>query len=500
MSELRDRRPAQLDALAAPCTSISPAARVTPAAAVRAPHRSMIRNASTAGDTRSVGRRVISSGSSFEQRFGYCRAVIAGDRVYVAGTAPIMPGDADPPAEPYEQMRRCLEIVGNAFDGSRRRLRGRRADPRLPHRRATRTGGDARTRRSVRRGTSCVHGGRLRAARRAVALRARGGGGRRDEADLSGIDHGQGQPLRRRAEAFSTTPSARATRTRSAWRRSTCCSTPRPSTSCSTSTPCSPRSPGHELEPRINPELMQSVLEVDDACLPHARRRRRAAPRASAPSSATSRGRKACASAPPARIRSRSSSGSASRRRTATARSSTSMQYIARRELIFGMHVHVAVDDAEKAIQVVNGLIGHLAELVALSASSPFWRGEPTGLRSSRHMVFAALPRSGPPPRFRELRRLRGGRRPARAHGLHRRLHAHLVGHPAASAARHDRDPDLRRGHAARGRDRDHRATARRSSSTTPSASTRRGDPRRTTASSPPRTSGSPRATGSRRR
>jgi glutamate---cysteine ligase / carboxylate-amine ligase len=77
------------------------------------------------------------------------------------------------------------------------------------------------------------------------------------------------------------------------------------------------------------------------------------------------------------------------------------MQYIARRELIFGMHVHVAVDDAEKAIQIVNALIAHLAELVALSASSPFWRGEPTGLASSRHMVYAALPRSGPPPRFR---------------------------------------------------------------------------------------------------
>jgi carboxylate-amine ligase len=78
------------------------------------------------------------------------------------------------------------------------------------------------------------------------------------------------------------------------------------------------------------------------------------------------------------------------------------LQYIARRELIFGMHVHVAVDDAEKAVQVVNGLIGHLSELVALSANSPFWRGEQTGLRSSRHMVFAAFPRSGPPPRFRD--------------------------------------------------------------------------------------------------
>ena len=78
------------------------------------------------------------------------------------------------------------------------------------------------------------------------------------------------------------------------------------------------------------------------------------------------------------------------------------MQYVARRELIFGMHVHVAVDDAEKAVQIVNGLLPHLAPLLALSASSPFWRGEPTGLASSRQMVFAAFPRSGPPPRFRD--------------------------------------------------------------------------------------------------
>src|SRR4051812_37783619 len=78
------------------------------------------------------------------------------------------------------------------------------------------------------------------------------------------------------------------------------------------------------------------------------------------------------------------------------------MQYVARGELIFGMHVHVAVDDPEKAIQVVNGLLPQLGPLLALSASSPFWRGEPTGLRSSRQMVFAAFPRSGPPPRFKD--------------------------------------------------------------------------------------------------
>ncbi|MDQ3894512.1 MAG: carboxylate-amine ligase [Actinomycetota bacterium] len=78
------------------------------------------------------------------------------------------------------------------------------------------------------------------------------------------------------------------------------------------------------------------------------------------------------------------------------------LQYVARRELIFGLHVHVAVDDPEKAIQVVNGLLVDLPGLLALSASSPFWRGEATGFASSRQVVFAAFPRSGPPPRFRD--------------------------------------------------------------------------------------------------
>jgi glutamate---cysteine ligase / carboxylate-amine ligase len=78
------------------------------------------------------------------------------------------------------------------------------------------------------------------------------------------------------------------------------------------------------------------------------------------------------------------------------------LQYIARRELIFGLHIHVAVDEQEKAIQVTNALLLHLPEFLALSASSPFWRGEATGLSSSRQMVFAAFPRSGPPPRFRD--------------------------------------------------------------------------------------------------
>jgi glutamate---cysteine ligase / carboxylate-amine ligase len=78
------------------------------------------------------------------------------------------------------------------------------------------------------------------------------------------------------------------------------------------------------------------------------------------------------------------------------------LQYVARRELIFGLHIHVAVDDPEKAIKVTSALLLHLPDFLALSASSPFWRGETTGLASSRQMVFAAFPRSGPPPRFHD--------------------------------------------------------------------------------------------------
>src|SRR5919106_3666653 len=48
------------------------------------------------------------------------------------------------------------------------------------------------------------------------------------------------------------------------------------------------------------------------------------------------------------------------------------LQYVARRELIFGLHVHVAVDDPDKAIQVVNGLLVEVPPLLALSANSPF--------------------------------------------------------------------------------------------------------------------------------
>jgi glutamate---cysteine ligase / carboxylate-amine ligase len=158
---------------------------------------------------------------------------------------------------------------------------------------------------------------------------------------------------------------------------------------------------GHELEPRINAELMQSVLEVaTPVCrTPADVAEQLRSLRGYVSDVARERGmRVGSAGTHPFSLFERQRITAKDRYRAMVDR----MQYIARRELIFGLHVHVAVDDPEKAIQVVNGLIVHLGELVALSASSPFWRGEPTGLSSSRHMVYAALPRSGPPPRFRD--------------------------------------------------------------------------------------------------
>jgi carboxylate-amine ligase len=76
------------------------------------------------------------------------------------------------------------------------------------------------------------------------------------------------------------------------------------------------------------------------------------------------------------------------------------MQWVAERELIFGLHVHVGMESADQAIHVANALRTWLPELLALSANSPFWHGRDTGLASARSKVFDTFPRSGLPPAF----------------------------------------------------------------------------------------------------
>ena len=61
-------------------------------------------------------RRVISGHSPYEPVVGYARAVVAGDRVHVAGTAPIAADGSPPPSDPYEQAALCLRIVGDALE------------------------------------------------------------------------------------------------------------------------------------------------------------------------------------------------------------------------------------------------------------------------------------------------------------------------------------------------------------------------------------------------
>jgi len=158
---------------------------------------------------------------------------------------------------------------------------------------------------------------------------------------------------------------------------------------------------GDELADRLNPELMQSVLEIATPVCRTAGDVQRELTTLRGyvrDVAAAHRLRVGSAGTHPFSLFERQRITAKDRYRVLI----DQLQYVARRELIFGMHVHVAVDDPDKAIQVVNGLLPHLAPLLALSASSPFWRGEPTGLASSRQIVFSAFPRSGPPPRFRD--------------------------------------------------------------------------------------------------
>jgi enamine deaminase RidA (YjgF/YER057c/UK114 family) len=63
-----------------------------------------------------MNRQRISSGSAFEERVGYSRAVRVGAQVWVSGTAPILPGNADPPDEAYEQAQLCFRIIATALE------------------------------------------------------------------------------------------------------------------------------------------------------------------------------------------------------------------------------------------------------------------------------------------------------------------------------------------------------------------------------------------------
>lgn len=73
---------------------------------------------------------------------------------------------------------------------------------------------------------------------------------------------------------------------------------------------------------------------------------------------------------------------------------------VARRMLICGMHVHVGIDDDELRVDLMEQATYFLPHILALSTSSPFWHGYPTGLRCYRLSIFDGMPRTGLPEAF----------------------------------------------------------------------------------------------------
>lgn len=81
---------------------------------------------------------------------------------------------------------------------------------------------------------------------------------------------------------------------------------------------------------------------------------------------------------------------------------------VARRQLVCGLHVHVAVPGADRALAVYNALRGHLPELAALGANAPLQEGRDTGFASVRPLISGLLPRQGVPPAFDSWEELAG--------------------------------------------------------------------------------------------
>jgi carboxylate-amine ligase len=154
---------------------------------------------------------------------------------------------------------------------------------------------------------------------------------------------------------------------------------------------------GEPVEPRIKPELLQSVVEVstkisssgpeaiDDLVDLRARLRLAAAAQDALIASAGTH--------PFSRYDQQEVTD-----RPRYVELAESLGWVGARQLVFGLHVHVGVGSAEKAIACANGMRGSLPELLALSANSPFWQGRVTGLASTRASIIDGLPRSGLPP------------------------------------------------------------------------------------------------------
>ena len=122
------------------------------------------------------------------------------------------------------------------------------------------------------------------------------------------------------------------------------------------------------------------------------------------------------------------------------------LRYVVWRNNTFGLHVHVGIRGADRAIRVTDALRGFLPDLLALSASSPFVEGVYTGLASARTEIFTRMfPRCGVPDAFGSWAAYEEYVALALPHGLDHRAHAALVERSPAPRLPDRRAPDLRR-------------------------------------------------------
>ena len=122
------------------------------------------------------------------------------------------------------------------------------------------------------------------------------------------------------------------------------------------------------------------------------------------------------------------------------------LQYVARRNNTFSLHVHVGIRDIDRAVKVCDRLRGVLPVLLAISASSPYLDGLDSGLHSARSQAFTkSFPRCGIPDAYGVVGRLSRLSGPADRDQLDPRVHAGLVVGAPALRVRHGRGADLRR-------------------------------------------------------
>ena len=132
------------------------------------------------------------------------------------------------------------------------------------------------------------------------------------------------------------------------------------------------------------------------------------------------------------------------------------MQMIARANLVFGLHVHVGIEDRNTAIHIMNSMRYFLPHILALSTQLAFLDGHADRLQVVSQQSFRALSAHRHSRRLRQLGRLRDLRQPAGQDRLHRQRQENLVGHPPASVLQHAGSAGVRHPHAA-GRDHGHR-------------------------------------------